>query len=133
MLEAEESLSHLSSFAATVLAPDAALESGGERWGEAEDGVVQGDIPSGVFFSVAQQPSLVRLDQDCKVGGGLARGGFDDVYAVGKPEVVLPAVLKVPAGPQCKVRAHLAVGQDRVVLLVWGDTSQLASRPDECW
>ena len=41
VLEAEESLAHLASFAAAVLAPDAVLESSGERWGVAEDGVVQ--------------------------------------------------------------------------------------------
>ena len=94
VLEAEESLAHLASFAAAVLAPDVVLESSGERWGVAEDGVVQGDIPSGAFFCVAQQPSLIKLDQECQQGGGFARGGFDDIYAVGKPEVVLPAVLR---------------------------------------
>ena len=43
---------------------------------------------------MAQQPTLVKLDQDCQQGGGLARAGYDDVYAMGRPEVVLPAVLK---------------------------------------
>ena len=57
--------------------------------------MVQGDIPSGAFFSVAMQPSLLRLDQECQQGGGLARAGFDDVYAVGRPEVVLQAVLRL--------------------------------------
>ena len=94
VLQAEESLSHLTTFAATILSPDIALETGGERRGEAEDGVVQGDIPSGAFFCVAQQPALVQLDQVCQQGGGLARAGYDDVYAVGRPEVVLPAVLE---------------------------------------
>ena len=69
------------------------MESG-ERWGVAEDGVAQGDIPSGAFFCVAQQPSLLRLNQDCEAGGGLARAGYDDVYAVGPPAVVLEAVLR---------------------------------------
>ena len=93
-LQVEESLSHLTTFAATILSPDVALESGGERWGMAEDGVAQGDVPSGAFFCVAQQASLVKLDQDCQQGDGLARAGYDDVYAVGKPEVVLPAVIR---------------------------------------
>ena len=93
-LQAEESLSHLTTFAATILSPDVALESGGERWGMAEDGVAQGDVPSGAFFCVAQQASLVKLNQDCQQGDGLARAGYDDVYAVGKPEVVLPAVIR---------------------------------------
>ena len=88
-MEAEESLVRLTSFA--VLAPVVILESGGERWGIAEEGVVLGDIPSGALFYVAQQPALIRLDQECQQGGGFARGGFDNVYAVGRAEVVLPA------------------------------------------
>ena len=47
-LDGEESLAHLASFAGAVLAPDVTLESGGERWGEAEEGVV----PQEVHFSV---------------------------------------------------------------------------------
>ena len=77
-----------------MIAPDAALEAGGNRWGEAGDGGVQGDIPSGAFFCVGQQPSLLRLDRDCNLGGGLARGGLDNVYAVGPADVVLKAVLE---------------------------------------
>ena len=68
VLEAEESLVHLTSFAAAVLAPDVILESGGESWGIAEEGVVQGDIPSGAFFCVAQQTALIRLNQECQQG-----------------------------------------------------------------
>ena len=69
-LEAEESLAHLSTFAATILSPDAALESGGEKWGVAEDGVVQGNVPSGAFFCIDQQPALVRLHQECQEACG---------------------------------------------------------------
>ena len=53
VLGSGESMDHLTSFAATILAPTEALESGDDRWGKAEEGVVQGDIPKGAFFSVA--------------------------------------------------------------------------------
>ena len=94
VLDSEESLAHLTSFAASLLAPTVSLESGGSRWGVAEEGVVQGDIPSGALFSIDQQSSLLKLDKEFHAGGGLARGGFDDVYAVGRADVVLPAVMR---------------------------------------
>ena len=50
---------------------------------------MQGDIPSGAFFCMAQQPSLIKLDQKCQEGGG-----FDNIYVVGRLEVLLPAVLR---------------------------------------
>ena len=43
-------------------------------------GVAQGDPTSGDCFSVILQPSLVRLDSDCREGGGMARAGHDDIY-----------------------------------------------------
>ena len=33
--------------------------------------MVQGDIPSGAFFCMAQQPSLIKLDQKCQEGVAL--------------------------------------------------------------
>ena len=91
-MEADESLVHLTSFAAAVLDPNIILESVGERWGIAEEGVVRGDLPSGAFFCMAQQPALIMLDQECQQGAGFATGSFDDVYALDRVEVVLPAV-----------------------------------------
>ena len=64
VLEAEDSLD-LVSFAATVLAPDAVLESSGEMWGVAEDGVVLGGettpaVPSYVWLSSPPSSSWTR-------------------------------------------------------------------------
>ena len=92
VLETEPSLSHLTGFAGLVLAPRAALWSGGEAWGESEEGVAQGDPKNEAFSCVGLQPSLVQLENDCKAGEGMAKGSYDDCYAVGPPEVVLPAV-----------------------------------------
>ena len=55
-------------------------------------GVAQGDPTSGDCFSVILQPSLVRLDSDCREGGGMARAGHDDIMAIGLKDVVLAAV-----------------------------------------
>ena len=117
VLEAEESLTHLTSFAAAVLAPDVILESNGESWGIAEEGVVQGDIPSGAFFCVAQQPALIKLDQECQQGGGFAKGGFDDVYAVGRAEVVLPAVKRFQQ--DLRDRCGLLLQWDKTEWFTW--------------
>ena len=46
----------------------------GRGGGVAEEGFIQGDIPSGAFFCVAQKSSLVKLDQECQVGGGFTKG-----------------------------------------------------------
>ena len=81
-------LSHLASFFALILASDPALESG------AGYGAVQGQgcPSSGTGCPVGMQPSLVRLDEECRVGGGMARGGADDFVAVGPADIVIPAV-----------------------------------------
>ena len=68
VLEAEESLVHLTNFAAAILAPDVILESGWEMCGIAEEDVVQGDISSSAFVCVAQHASLIKLDQECDMG-----------------------------------------------------------------
>lgn len=85
-------LQHLVTFASAILAPEVALESGGRVWGYSNTGMGQGDPPSGTFQAVGLQPSLLKLDQDCWAGSRLAVAGADDTYALGPPEVVLPAV-----------------------------------------
>jgi hypothetical protein len=91
-LESEPSLSHLSTFAATILAPETEMETVGTRWGTSGQGVIQGDPPSGDLFDIGLQPSLVQLDSDCAADGGAARGGHDDVCAIATLEVALRAV-----------------------------------------
>ena len=72
--EAEE-LSHLAQFAATILAPDIMLESGGKVLGESSEGTVQGDPPSGPLFTVAIQEYMVQADTYLSTFGGVCRCG----------------------------------------------------------
>ena len=46
----EPSLSHLSTFVAALLSPEAILESYGKEWGTTAEGLAQGDPPSGDLF-----------------------------------------------------------------------------------
>ena len=85
-------LRHLAYFCAVTLAPVTGLESGGDLWGEAEEGDTQGDPAASMRFCVGLQSSLVTLDAACSQGGGMARAGADDVIAIGPADVVLPAV-----------------------------------------
>ena len=94
VLESEETLKHLVTFAAAILSPVAALESGGKVWGETAEGMGQGDPPSGDFFSVGLHPDLLELDRACREGGGQARAGHDDVFAQGPANIVIPAVIR---------------------------------------
>ena len=86
------SLEGLGTFTAAVLVPEVSLEAGGQVRGTSGTGAVQGDPVSGTFQACGIQPSLVTLDRECMTAGGMARGGADDVFAVGPPEVVIPAV-----------------------------------------
>lgn len=81
----------LVTFAAAILAPEPALESGGRVWGLINTGMAQGCLNSGGFQAIGNQPSLLKLDLACRAGGGLAVAGADDTYANGPLEVVLPA------------------------------------------
>ena len=88
----EQSLRHLAHFTAVTLGPVHGLETGGKIWGEAAEGDTQGDPAASMRFCVGLQPSLRRLDDACKVGGGMARGGADDITAIGPAHVVFPAI-----------------------------------------
>ena len=68
-------LAHLATFSAAILAPDNALESGGEVWGSTGKGLCQGDPMSGMLMAIGMQPDLVELDRECQEAGGMARGG----------------------------------------------------------
>ena len=71
------------------------LEAGGRLFGEAAEGRYQGDPKAGGGFAITLQPSLFKLDEACRQGGGMAWAGWDDVVAVGPAEVVIPAVLEM--------------------------------------
>ena len=87
------SLQHMALHAGTVLAPPTLLIHRGKVWGNpAGEGVIQGNAKSSQDFNVAIQPHLVILNQEVSVGGGIARGGQDDVFVVGPSAVVFPAI-----------------------------------------
>ena len=117
VLNSEESLKHLVTFAAAILAPVAALETGGEVWGETAEGVGQGDPPSGDFFSVGLHPDLLELDRACREGGGQARAGHDDVFAQGPANVVIPAVERFARS--IWERCHLKLQWNKSHIFTW--------------
>ena len=61
VLENEESLKHLVTFAAAILAPVSQLQTGGRAWGETAEGMGQGYPPSCDLFSVGLHLDLVEL------------------------------------------------------------------------
>ena len=93
-LESVESLRHLTQFFGVTMAPSTVLESGGKVWGEAPEGETQGSPRAMGSFAVTLQPSLLQLDADVWIGEGLALAGADDVFVMGPPELVVPAVEK---------------------------------------
>ena len=120
ILEKEETLKHLVTFAAAILSPVAALETGGEIWGETAEGMGQGDPPSGDFFSIGLHPDLLELDQACREGGGQARAGHDDVFAQGPAHVVIPAVVRFAKA--IWDRCHLQLQWNKSCIFSWSGT-----------
>ena len=93
-LEKESGMQHLAWFAAIVLAPPSGLETGGEMWGDSEEGATQGDPAAGPFFCVSWQEEVRELDRAVATVGGLTKFGMDDGYVLGPPHVVFPALEK---------------------------------------
>ena len=62
--EAEPSLRHLSQHLVSTLAMPSPFESTGEVWGEAGDGLTQGDGESSGNYGLATHPELRELDRD---------------------------------------------------------------------
>ena len=92
VLGSEPTLRHLASSTAARLAPHSGLECGGKLWGMSGEGGTQGDPATGDDFAITLQPSLELLDEACKVGGGGALAGADDVVVYGHKDVVPHAV-----------------------------------------
>ena len=70
VLCSEPSLRHLSTFVAAILSPISSLESSGQVSGETEEGMGQGDPPSGDLFAIRLHTDLCELDRLCREGGG---------------------------------------------------------------
>ena len=116
VVQSSESLQHLSTFAATILAPVSALESKGEVWGESGTGKVQGDPASGALQALGMQPCLEELDAACSQEGGMTRAGADDVFAIGLPSVVLPAIQKFSENIKTKCNLELQWTKSKVYM-----------------
>ena len=91
-LQSEPSLQHMAWHAATSLAPSSGLESQGRLWGRAPEGTTQGDPEGGPWYCTTWQRRLRELDATLAAVGGMVRAGWDDLFPVGPPEVLFPAM-----------------------------------------
>lgn len=91
-MDSEPTLRHLTHHLATTLAMPSALETTGTVWGEAGDGLTQGDAEASGAFAVGWHPEVRELDAELSRGGGCCRFGNDDGYIMGPGEIVFPAL-----------------------------------------
>ena len=91
-IHSEPSLRHMAWHAGTTLAPSPGLESQGRLWGRTGEGSTQGSPEGGPWFCITWQEHLLELEASLKAAGGMVRAGWDDLYPVGPPEVVFPAM-----------------------------------------
>ena len=91
-LEKVPGLKHLAQHVATCLAAHHSLEAGGIAFGEAEDGLTQGDSEASCEFCVGWHPHAVKFHSRLQAAGGLAIFGNDDGYAIGPAATVFPAL-----------------------------------------
>ena len=113
-LEREPTLRHISWHAATCLASHTGLESGGELWGEAGEGMSQGDPEASGWFCVAWHEDVRELDAALAAHGGMARFGNDDGYLVGPANVVFQALEIFARNVREKCLLHLQVTKTEV-------------------
>ena len=115
-LEDIPSLWHMAWHMATSLASFQSLESGGEEWGECEDGVTQGGPQAGGRFSVAWHKDVRALHARLAAAGGQAKFGNDDGYACGPSEVVFEAVEEFRAAIKARCNLTLNMTKSKVYL-----------------
>ena len=123
-VENEPSLRHLAlHYAATSAAPTA-LESGGQVWGEGEEGLTQGRPGSSGRFCLAWHQDVRQLDAEVRGGGGGEAGGGavfgnDDGYVFGPPDIVFPALERF-AG-RILARCSMRLQRAKTEVFCWGD------------
>ena len=91
-MERVPELQHLAQHVAICLASCQHLESGGEAFGNACDGLTQGDSEASGCFCVGWHQWVVKLHNSLKAAGGLAIFGNDDGYCIGPASAVFPAL-----------------------------------------
>ena len=104
----EPSLQHLAWSTACQLAPCYGLENRGEKWGEGEERVTQGDPPASPQFCASWHQPVRELDA-ALAPEGMAKFGMDDGYCVGYPSTLFPALLKFARGVEekCNIQLNL--------------------------
>ena len=117
-LEAEPTLRHLAWHFATTMAMTTGLETGGKLWGEAEDGLVQGDPESGGYFCVGWHREVKELDTELAVEGGCCIFGNDDGYLLGPPDAVFAALENFSRNIQ---HCGLVLQREKTELFAWGE------------
>ena len=123
-VEGEPSLRHLAwHYAATSAAPTA-LESGGEVWGEGEEGLTQGRPGSSGRFCLAWHQEVRQLDAEVRGDGGDggdggAVFGNDDGYVFGPPNTVFPALERFAF--RIRERCSLGLQFDKTEVFCWGE------------
>ena len=90
------------------------MEAGGEAWGEAGQGLAQGDPKAGFMYCIACHEEVKSLDRDLAAAGGKAVFGNDDGYAIGPPEVVFPAIDKFASEVKEKHGLTLQVNKTKI-------------------
>ena len=116
-LEEEDSLRHLASHAATLLAPASALESKGFIWGESHEGTTQGDPESGPYFCIAIHKYVRNVDRELSVVGGCARFGWDDGYLLGPPDNVFTSLEKFSSEVQVHCGLELQMTKTEILIM----------------
>ena len=110
-------------YAATSAAPTA-LESGGEVWGEGEEGLTPGSPGSSGRFCLAWHQEVRQLDAEVRGDGGDggdggAVFGYDDGYVFGPPNTVFPALERFAF--RIRERCSLGLQFDKTEVFCWGE------------
>jgi len=118
-------LKHLAWHAATTLGPYTALHTGGEIWGEAQEGVTQGDPEATPFYCVTWHKYVREAESTLKAVGGVARFLSDDGYLVGPAKEVFQtfSTFREQLREHCGLNLNLQKCETYI---------QTGERPEEC-
>jgi hypothetical protein len=125
-----DELRALARLALATLAHEALVFAGGGSGGaplrelgfRSSEGVQQGAPESSFFFAAVVQPLLEEFDARLALDGGTVRGAHDDLYLLGRPRDVFPALADLTRRlEELGLRANAAKSQ------CWIDPRHLAS------
>ena len=109
-LERIPGLRHLAQHVAICLSAHHTLESGGKAFGNAGQGLTQGDSEASALFCTGWHRFVVKLHTRLVAAGGLAIFGNDDGYAIGPPAAVFAGLAEFTADilEHCSLTLQLA-------------------------